>query len=187
MAEEAEAICEFNRLAEREGWLIRADSSLAFEARELIEALNVWRTARSEQPIPTRSALTPLAMKNFLPKVAVVDVIREPSRIRFRARLSGTLLDQTYGIKHGSIFDEVLAEPSRSRWQKTFELPVQLNAPVRTWGRVGYRDMTFPNAETLLAPMGNSQEPADSILVVVHLTQYQGDSTVVKKISSRAA
>ncbi len=74
MAEEAEAICEFNRLAEREGWLIRADSSLAFEARELIEALNVWRTARSEQPIPTRSALTPLAMKNFLPKVAVVDV-----------------------------------------------------------------------------------------------------------------
>ena len=47
--------------------------------------------------------------------------------------------------------------------------------------------MTFLNAETLLAPMGTSIEAPDSLLVVVHLAPYQGDSTHSKKVGSSAA
>ena len=174
MKSNADAIADFNEQAALDGWPIRADSGLEFEAAELIEALKVWRVAASGRAIPARSDVTPLAMKTFLPKVAVVDILREPSHIRFRARLSGTALDRTYGIKNGAIFDEILPEPSRGRWQKTFELPLLANGPVRTWGRVGFNDMTFLSAETFLAPMGTSHELPDAILAVVHVSQFRG-------------
>ena len=49
------AVDEYNRRAERSGWSSRFDSTLAFEAVELREALAVWRAACNGQRFPARA------------------------------------------------------------------------------------------------------------------------------------
>src|SRR5512146_2050545 len=113
----------YNRRAERDRWPNRVDPTLSFEAPLLCEALAVWRAAAGTRPLPLRTDMTPRLMKHFLAHVAVLDIVRENGRTRFRIRVTGTALERTFGGMTGTFLDESLPEPFRSRWEATLSVP----------------------------------------------------------------
>ena len=46
-------------------------------------------------------------MKNFLPHVAILEVVHQPDAVRYRARLVGTWVDQRVAPMTGKFLDEV--------------------------------------------------------------------------------
>lgn len=159
---------EYNRRAELVGWPNRVDPTLSLEAAELREALAVWRSAAGARALPLRSDMTPKLMKRFLPQVAVMDVVRDKNRTRFRIRVTGTALERTFGGLTGSFIDETLPEPFRSRWGATLNVPLLARCAARASGRMEFRDQTYLKIETFFGPMGADIAAPDSILVVVH-------------------
>jgi len=165
---ELTVIEEYNRRAELDGWPSRVDSTLAFEAEELREAHAVWKAAAAGRPHPRRADLRPRMMKRFLSQVALMDIVRDEGRARFRIRLTGTALERTFGGLAGRFLDEALPEPFRSRWDATLKVPLLAKRPVRSIGRVEYLNQTYLTAETFYGPLGiDAAEPA-AMLIVVH-------------------
>lgn len=167
---------EYNRLAELAGWPNRLDPSLAFESPDLRAALALWRRLAGTRELPLRTDLTPKLMKGFLPKVAIMDVLRENGRTRFRIRVTGTALERNFGGMTGKFLDECLPEPFRTRWDATLNVSLQARCPARTFGRMEFRDQTYLNIETFYAPMGADASAPDSILIVVHTEPNTADA-----------
>jgi hypothetical protein len=159
---------EYNGRAELDGWPSRVDARLAFEAEELREAHSVWKEAAAGRSYPRRSDLRPRQMKRFLSQVALMDIVRDKGRARFRIRLTGTALERTFGGLSGRFLDEALPEPFRSRWDATLKVPLLAKCPVRSIGRVEYLNQTYLTAETFYGPLGADATEPDSMLVVVH-------------------
>ncbi len=159
---------EYNRLGASGGTSHRADPSLAFESADLRAALEVWRSAARERPIPLRSDLTPRAMKGFLPKVAIVDVHRAAGRTRYKVRTVGTQLERIYAGMTGKFLDECVEPAIFAAWEATLELPLRSGVPVRFVGRVAFRKYDYLSLETLLAPMGTDPGAPDSVFIALH-------------------
>jgi hypothetical protein len=167
---------EYNRQAELAGWPNRLDPSLSFEAQDLREALAVWRNAAGTRLLPLRTDLTPKLMKSFLAKVAVLDVVREDGRTRFRVRVTGSALDRNFGGMTGKFLDESLPEPFLTRWVATLNVALQAQGPARTSGKMEFRDQIYLNIETFYAPMGADPSAPDAILIVVHTEPNKMDA-----------
>jgi hypothetical protein len=185
MAPAGQAIFEqYNLQAERLGWTSRVDPSLDFAAFELREALAVWRLAAHGRALPLRTALTPRLMKRFLQYVALVDIVRSAGRTRFRVRLTGTGLEKTFGGLSGTFLDESLPEPLCVRWVATLNVPLLVQGPVRSFGRIAFRDQTYLSIETFYGPMGADIESPDALLLVVHV---EPNSKMTKRVIENAS
>src|SRR5512132_333026 len=92
--ERAEKIRSFN--ARSASWPTNTYCEIAqdFDSPLLREALSVWREKAGDHPWPRREDMTPRAMKNFLPRVAIFDVVRRPDGVRYYARLAGSWVDE---------------------------------------------------------------------------------------------
>lgn len=159
---------EYNRRAALDGWPNRVDSTLAFEAEELREAHAVWKAAAAGRRLPLRRDMQPRMMKRFLSQVALMDIVREAGRPRFRIRVTGTALERTFGGLTGRFLDEALPEPFRSRWDETLKVPLLATCAARSIGRVEYLNQTYLTAETFFGPLGTDVEAPEFMLVVVH-------------------
>lgn len=167
------AFDEYNRLAERDRWPSRIDPALNFDAQLLREAFAAWRGAAGKRALPLRIDMTPRVMKRFLAHVAVLEIVRESGRARFRIRVTGTALERSFGGMTGTFLDESLPEPFRSRWHATLNVPLAARCAARSVGRVEFRDQTYLKAETFYGPMGVDIAAPDSMLVVVHTETTQ--------------
>lgn len=167
------AFDEYNRRAEHDRWPSRVDASLAFEAPLLCDALAAWRAAAGERALPLRTDMTPRRMMRFLAHVAVLEIVRENGRARFRVRVTGTALERSFGGMTGTFLDESLTEPFRSRWEAALAVPLRAQCAARSIGRVEFRNQTYLKAETFYGPMGADITAPDSMLVVVHTETTQ--------------
>jgi len=182
------AFDDYNRRAERDHWPSRLDASLAFEAPLLRDALAAWRAAADGRALPLRTDMTPRRMMRFLAHVAVLDIVRENGRARFRIRVTGTALERSFGGMTGTFLDESLTEPFRSRWEAALSVPLLAQCASRSIGRVEFRDQTYLVAETFYGPMGADIASPDSMLVVVHTeTTQPPTTTVVRTLQTTSA
>lgn len=181
------AFDEYNRRAERDGWPSRVDATLAFDAPLLREALAAWRAAAGERALPRRIDMTPRRMKRFLSHVAVLDIVREAGRTRYRVRVAGTALERTFGGLAGRFLDEALPEPFRSRWAATLKVPLSARCAVRSIGRVEYLNQVYLTAETFYGPLGDDPAEPDAMLVVVHTHDKVPDKPILQNAVDRAA
>jgi hypothetical protein len=180
------AFDDYNRHAERDHWPSRVDPALTFDAQLLREAYVSWRGAAGKRALPLRTDMTPRVMKRFLAHVAVLEIVREPDRTRFRIRVTGTALERSFGGMTGTFLDESLPEPFRSRWHATLNVPLFARCAARSVGRVEFRDQTYLKAETFYGPMGADIAAPDSMLVVVHTETTQPPSTSVFRTPQKA-
>jgi hypothetical protein len=163
-----DAFDEFNAYSALQGWSSRIEPGLSFQSPELREALVVWRAAAAGRPLPLRADVTPRAMIQFLPIVAIVDVIHEGDRVRFRRRVTGTELAHTFGIDSpGTFLDETMTEPTLTRWEKTLNAVLRHKGPVRFSGIVEFGKKSYLQVESLLAPLGADPGAPEAILLVV--------------------
>lgn len=167
---ESELVIEaYNRTAAAEGWVQRADLSLKFEGAELGVALSYWQFAAGDRDIPARTDLRPQLMKQFLPRLLLLDAVREEKRTRFRVRHSGTAIDARFGANTGAFLDEAYPEPYASRWTMMAGLSLRVRRPIRLSGSLGYQGMTYMTLEALLAPLGSNPNAPDGVFLVLYL------------------
>jgi hypothetical protein len=174
---EADRVAKFEALnarARRAGWPLQADATLSFDAPLLREAYAMWQAKAGGRRWPTRAEITPRAMKNFLADTAIVDVVYEPGKIRYRLRVMGLKLEEIFVRATGKFVDEVVPEPYLEKWLAIFDLAVDVGGPIRTVGAVEFRKQEYLQAEEFFAPLGNPDEPASALLGVIKVQPIGG-------------
>lgn len=163
-----ELIKFFNDQAELATWPTRCDAVLSFSSVMLREVLAVWRAKAGTNRYPSRSDMSPRAMKNFLPHVAINDVCEEAGKFRSRLRVTGTWIDRHLIPASSQFLDEILPEPFLNRWQGLLKLSLDVEGPVRcvTEG-LQFRHQDFLAAETFFAPLAEPGKQPTAVLAVM--------------------
>jgi hypothetical protein len=132
------------------------------------EVLAVWRARAGANPYPSRSDMSPRAMKNFLPHVAINDVCEESGKFRSRLRITGSWIDRHLIPASSQFLDEILPEPFLGRWQGLLQLSLEVEGPIRciTDG-LQFRHQDFLAAETFFAPLAEPGKRPNAVLAVM--------------------
>ena len=163
-----ELVRSFNDWAERSEWPTRCDTVLSFNSVMLREALAVWRHKAVGCEYPSRAGMTPRAMKNFLPHVAIVDIDESGNKLRSRLRVTGSWIDRHLMAASSQYLDEVLPEPFLGRWQSVLKLALDVEGPVRSVSDpLQYRNQEYLAAETLFAPLAEAGEKPNAVMAVM--------------------
>jgi hypothetical protein len=168
-ADRAAKFESFNAWSHRAGWPLRADATLAFDTPILRDAFAVWKAKAGDRRWPARSEMTPRAMKSFLAEAAVLDVIYEPAGPRYRVRVMGSRLDETFSNATGKFIDEFVPATLLPKWLAGFALVLDVGGPARMTDRIQFRDREYLQSEELLAPLGNPDEPPHALLCIVNI------------------
>ena len=166
--ERAEKIAAFNARAAH--WPTRTHCEIAreFDSPLLREALSVWREKAGGQPWPRREDMTPRAMKNFLPHVAIVEVVGSADTVRYRVRLAGSWVEQRVVPMTGKFLDEVIPEPQLQNFQSIFHLALGMGGPIRLFASgLKFQNKDYLDIEDFFAPLGKPREPASAVLAVL--------------------
>jgi hypothetical protein len=156
----------FNARAEREAWPVRCDRELSFIAKKLTGALGVWRETAGDRAWPARADITARGMKNFLADMAIIEIVKALGGNRYRSPLTGTGLEHLFGRAGGQFLDEVVPQPFRDRWIAALDLASAAGCPLRTIGRLEFREQDYLQVESLMAPIGPPGESPHAILLV---------------------
>jgi len=167
-SDRADQVKLFNDRAEHAAWPTRCDVSLSFSSQMLREALAVWRSKAVGQQYPSRADMSPRAMKNFLPNVAIIDVREEEGRFRSRLRVTGSWIDRHLIPASNQFLDEIVPEPFLGRWQSLLKLSLDVEGPIRcvTEG-LQFRHQDFLSAETFFGPLAEPGQSPNAVLAVM--------------------
>jgi hypothetical protein len=126
-----QAIAHFNAQATEKGWLQYCDPSGAFVMRECEELIELWNWARGDRELPFRDDLPVRALKPYLPRLAMAELVaKDPPRFKFR--LVGTILTRTLSERTGQTFDhETATQEQTERWTHTSLLAIETRTPLR--------------------------------------------------------
>jgi hypothetical protein len=149
-----DAVAAFNALSEREGWDQYCDSTLAFGHSDFPRMLAIWKEQAAGKPMPARSSMTPRALKDFLPRVAINErASLDP--LRFKWRLMGTHIAQVLGERTGKFIDEDAPPRQVARWNANLDMVLRAARPLRFAGRVLVNGKTYLNSELLFMPLAD--------------------------------
>ena len=111
------AAAKINWLAGRNSWPLFGDPALNFVTPQLKTAFEIWREKSGPRPMPARSEFSLRDLKPVLPNLAFIQILREGSRFRLRAKLVGTELDRFMGGPVTGLFvDEVVPPRFVEKW-----------------------------------------------------------------------
>ena len=126
-----EAVAQFNARAQANGWVQFCDPANAFVLRDCVDLTALWMSARGGNAIPFRDSLAVRALKPYLPRLAMVELLQKhPPRLKFR--LVGTVITQTLSERTGQYFDHESASAEQTeRWTHSSLLTLASGRPLR--------------------------------------------------------
>src|ERR1700744_2260073 len=108
------------------------DESAAFTRPATIKALAYWRSQKGDRAMPSRSDISPSALRSVLPQIALVEIPAKGDRpAAYIIRLAGDAIHQVFGPLTGKPIDEFLPPDALSRWIACFAAVRTALAPVR--------------------------------------------------------
>lgn len=133
----------------------------------LIGALGYWRALFSEGNPPSRADIDPMDIKDILPNINLVDVVRKDGSYRFRHRLVGTLIAKMFkGAHTGEWFDELYTREHLDTHMPEYIHSIETMAPVfreQSMEGPGYASVRY---QRLVLPL-REEDGAVHILMVV--------------------
>lgn len=142
---------------------VRTDASLDCRDPVLFQILDYWKGKRGERDMPGRADIDPVEMRAFLGNIIIIDVERDPFRLRYR--LIGTRITALMGRDStGKYYDEIYDKGLLSSIYRSFEWIFEHRRPLRTYGEAFYADRNFYEYETLNLPLSSDGEVIDKIL-----------------------
>ncbi|WP_114392304.1 PAS domain-containing protein [Oleisolibacter albus] len=133
------------------------------------ELLDYWRTRRDGAFAPSRRCIDPADLRRLLPWIALLDVV-EDSPPRFRYRLVGTALDQSFGTGvTGLLLSDAWTPPLANGWQAWLRRLCRERAPVLC--RASFHvDQDYVQLGSLFLPLSSDGRTIDRILGCVAWT-----------------
>ena len=147
----------FNARARREGWPTASDDRLVFDNPRLNDLVGVWQAVRGSRSLPLRADFTARALVRHLRDVAFAECVREPGTARrLRFGYYGSGLARYSGDCTGKFHDEVIPAQFITSWYASFDLVLELAAPLRFVSQIRAFNLEYMTAESLVAPLGDA-------------------------------
>ena len=122
-----------------------------------------WNARRGVRPMPTRADIDPAEMRQWLPRITLVDV--SPDGTRFTYRLVGTQLVELLGMNPtGRPLESVWPEAEVTPLLESYRLAVETRAPVFCCQCHQWLSDQAPSAWALRLPLSSDGERVDMVL-----------------------
>ena len=135
-----------------------------------------WRSKCAPGALPSRADIDPAALRELLPRIGLIDVLREPDGPAFRFRLAGTELVQRGGHDPtGRRFDELYRGEYLETVQETYRHVAEMGEPLlthRIYPLVPKRE--FLRYERLLLPLARDGAYVDMVMLLVVVDRQRG-------------
>jgi hypothetical protein len=146
------------------------DPELRFEDRRPLRLLAYWQDKRRDGRLPARRDIDPAELREHLGNLVLIDVQREPLRMRYR--LIGSAI--THAMQRdstGKYYDELYGPELLAQIETSFRWLIANKAPLRASGEAFYPDRNFYRYEVLNLPLAEDGENVDMVLgeLIFHL------------------
>jgi hypothetical protein len=136
---------------------------LRFRSDKLRQVYAYWKEKRRDRPMPVRRDIDPLDLRAALGDIALVEVMRDPLRYRFR--LDGTRQVERFGVDMtGKTLDELPDSTMRAITERSYREVVTAGRPA-----VHQRDVMTDGRlfvyEVVILPLGADGGRVDMLLV----------------------
>lgn len=149
---------DFNARAGREGWAAVCDASLTFDSAQLMDLLEIWRTATGARQMPMRADFTARALVRHLKDISFIERVADgerPRRYLFRMIGRGQIRSGADGT--GKFLDEIIAPPFIASWNAAYDMALDIAAPLRFVSNFRSLGLDYMTAESLVAPLGDAK------------------------------
>jgi hypothetical protein len=162
---------KLNALSQREGWTMRADTALNFDAPELNALRQVWEE-KSRAGLPSREDFDARTLKPFLRHISIVERAMHPSsgRQSYRYRFFGSALAQRFGEQTGQFIEMSVPLDRLARWIKAYDAVLEAGRPMRFRSYYEIPRVSYLNGESFSAPLANGGRKSNTILAATYFT-----------------
>ena len=139
----------------------------------LDRALDYWERKRSGHPMPGRQDIDPVEMQDFLPRIALLDIVRQP--VRFRYRVCGTGVCHVHHCDTTGLWvDGLEPDPYGSMMHEQYFDVVRSRRPAMHLNVLSSHDC-YRAYTHLLMPLGRDRKSVDMILSVDSIAQDKAE------------
>ena len=145
---------------------IQMDPALQLTQGGLRDILCIWQELAGDRPMPARADFHPRRFLPHLPDIALVDIQREPLRVRYR--LVGTKI--TSAVRReltGRWYDTLYPPHIMAQVEQVFSWIVTHRRPLRTTGMALFFDRRMYSYEVLNLPLSAGGEEVDMVLAAM--------------------
>lgn len=132
-----------------------------------------WSHKAPADGLPARRHIDPLDVPALLPRIALVDVLREPSGISFRYRLAGTeIVERSGRDPTGRRFEELYEGDYLDQALNTYRRIVESGLPhlsERVFPLVRGRE--FMRYDRLILPLAEDGHTVDMLMLLIAVTE----------------
>ena len=160
-----------------------AGPGLAFVTPQLQRILQVWEAKRGARIAPCRDDFGLRDLSFALPNIAILAVVREGARVRFRVQMMGSQLDAYVAPMTGKFVDDVVPAEFAEKWASLWGGAVETRRVQRSVGRVKFGGKHYYVAESLFAPLATDGDIPDGVLVGTYFHLAQNDQPEQSAIS----
>ena len=158
----------FNAQSAQEKWQAVCDSALVFDSGKLADLLGIWQSVRRDRALPERADFTARILAKHLSYLTFVERVEGPGqKRRYRFRLFGSALAQYTGDWTGQFLDDAVPSAFQPSWFATYDAAIAARVPLRFVSRFRAEHLHHVQAETLIAPLGDTSGTADGLLISV--------------------
>jgi len=161
-----------NAMSQKNGWTMRADMDLNFDAPELNAIREVWNEkAKAAGGLPPREAFDARTLKPFLRHVSIVERAAHPAgRMSYRFRFYGSALAQRFGEQTGQFLEMSIPPDRLKRWISAYDAVLEAAGPMRILSFFEIPRVSFLNGESFSAPLANDGRKPTMILACTYFT-----------------
>lgn len=156
-----------------------------FATPQLKRACDVWHAKRGSRTMPARSDMTIRDLKFALTNLGMLDIVREGDRLRYRARLVGSTLDELVAPMTGRFIDEAVPAHFAQKWSTQWSPAIAERRFVRTVGRVEFAGRRWYVAESAFAPLATDGEKPDVLMVVAYYHATDSGDATSREVATR--
>ena len=156
-------IASLNAKSEELGWQTRWSVATRFEHAELNRLLTLWHE-KAARTFPSRTDFSLRQLKAVLPDIAIIERVTTNDGPRYRVRLLGTALAQSFGEQTGKYFDEFVPPDQMSLWTGGYGLILETAQPIRIVTKFSLPQVDYLYGEVLSAPLAGSDGVPNMIL-----------------------
>lgn len=162
----ADPVDALNLRVRARGWTFTCERGAKFNSTKLTAACALWQSHAAPGRLPARSVFTARMMKDFLPDLSIMEVVRVGGGNRYRHRLVGTNVARYMGEKTGMFLDDYLPEPALERTLMGYQTVIDARCALRFVTQFTMDPISYLSAEIFAAPLASDGVTTDMMLTV---------------------
>mgnify|MGYP006437575267 CR=1 FL=1 len=151
------------------------DADLELRHEDHRALYDYWRGKLRDGALPARADVDPVDLRRMLPRLALIDVLREPQGLAFRYRLTGTeIVNRAGRDPTGKRFDELYDGDYLTTANDTYRRVVDSGRPHtsdRVYPLVPGRE--YMRYDRLLLPLAGDGATVDMVMLLIVVLEHR--------------